>query len=169
MPHRLSITKYAWLIASIVVAGCPALALPVLTFEQTQAGQVFAPGADIDINAAPEITLLAPQADSRPSTTPLRLKAQARDVDGLITRIAFFGIAPSGAEHSLGTLNGSGKGSGGHDGVYQLDISLPDLAAGRWRIYARATDDRGSNGFSQPVAVWLGEAAAEGTVASNPK
>jgi hypothetical protein len=90
-------------------------------------------------NKAPEVQIVSPQDGSIATIdSPISLVAEAKDSDGTISKVEFF----QNNNQLIGTVSSS---------PYQLTVN--NLAEGKYTFHAKATDNSGLSSVSTPVSI----------------
>lgn len=125
---------------------------PGLWLKDAKLGVIYRRGSYASVNNAPWITVTSPAANAA-YTAPVTvtLTATAGDIDGSVKRVDFY----SGSR-LLGSVSSS-----------PYTFSLPNLAAGVYRVSAVAFDDQGA-WTAAPTRVFVVKAASPSGVLSRP-
>lgn len=105
----------------------------------------------VPLNRPPTVSMTSPADGSiyvEPAT--IQLRADASDVDGYVVRVEFFEGFRKIGDAEL-TLSGGGGDDVPPAGAYSL--TWPNVPAGTYNIFARATDNEGQQTDSAPITV----------------
>lgn len=98
------------------------------------------------INVSPNVQLISPtDGQTLNDNNPIRLTARATDADGFVARVSFYAD-----DRLLGTVTAGSSG-----GTYQYSWRVSVRRRTRYRLHARATDNRDAGASSRVVSVTI--------------
>lgn len=110
----------------------------------TRLGVLYRRGAFVSSNQPPTVHISAPAANaSFPSATPITIEASAADSNGSVSKVGFY----------------DGSILLGEDATAPYQLVWTNPPAGPHRLIARATDDLGASGDSNPIPITVGASA----------
>ncbi len=114
---------------------------PTLWIYDAGLGVIYRRGAFSGSNAAPDASITSPTSGTAfPLSSPVTFTVQANDADGAITRVEFY----------------DGDDKLGEDNSAPYSLTFTPTREGSHRLIARAIDNLGGSGDTEPVSITVG-------------
>ncbi|GEM_PF-1029935 len=146
-------TGYSLVRQALAADGITPAGNPTLWAGDAAYGVVYRRGTYVSTNALPDVKLVSPTpGQSFAPATSISIQATVTDSDGTIAKVEFY----------------AGSTKLGEDTAAPYIFAWPNVAAGRYRLSARAIDNLGASGDSTAVEIVVGAASAGPAITTQP-